>query len=60
MNKFTFEIETSDGNGIMAFEISVAENGELEITKTWNCNLADVDGDYIFNTENSLYRIQAD
>ena len=23
-------------------------------------NLADIDGDYIFNTNNNLYRIQAD
>ena len=44
---------------MMAFEITV--NGdELEITKTRDCNHADTDGDYIFDTDADLYRIQSD
>lgn len=60
MNKhFVFEIEASDGNTMMAFEIAV--NGdELEIVKTMDCNHADTDNDYIFETEADLYRIQSD
>ena len=57
--KFVFEIESYDGNTMMAFEITV--NGdELEITKTMDCSHADTDADYIFDTEADLYRIQSD
>ena len=57
--KFVFEIESYEGITMMAFEITV--NGdELEITKTMDCNHADTDGDYIFDTEADLYRIQSD
>ena len=57
--KFVFEIEAYDGNTMMAFEVTV--NGdELEITKTMDCNHADTDADYIFDTEADLYRIQSD
>lgn len=44
---------------MMAFEITVNGN-ELEITKTRDCNHADTDGDYIFDTDADLYRIQSD
>lgn len=45
----------------MSFEISIDKDGEIEITNTDNCSLADVEGeDYIFNTKNQLYRIQAE
>jgi len=55
---FVFEIEADDGNTIMAFEIAV--NGdELEIVKTLDCDHADTDNDYIFETEADLYRIQS-
>lgn len=44
---------------MMAFEISI--NGdELEITKTKDCSHTDTDGDYIFDTDADLYRIQSD
>lgn len=57
--KFVFEIESYDGVTMMAFEISI--NGdELEITKTKDCSHADTDGDYIFDTDADLYRIQSD
>lgn len=44
---------------MMAFEITIKGN-ELEITKTIDCNHADTDADYIFDTEADLYRIQSD
>ena len=56
--KFVFEIESDNGITIMAFEITV-KGDELEITKTMDCNHADTDGDYIFDIENDLYRIQS-
>ena len=56
--KFVFEIESYEGVTMMAFEVAV--NGdELEVTKTIGCDHADTDGDYIFNTESNLYRIQS-
>ena len=56
---FVFEIESYEGATMMAFEITV--NGdELEITKTNDCNHADTDNDYIFETNANLYRIQSD
>lgn len=60
MKKHTFEIEKHNGETYIAFEISVYENADIEITKTRNCSLADVDGDYIFDTDNKLYRIQSE
>lgn len=57
--KFVFEIESYEGATMMAFEVTI--NGdELEITKTMDCNHADTDTDYIFDTEADLYRIQSD
>lgn len=44
---------------MMAFEIAVSGD-ELEIVKTLDCNHADTDNDYIFETEADLYRIQSD
>lgn len=60
IKKFSFEIENSSGGTMMAFEVSVNEKGELDVTKLQDCSLADVDGDYIFNTDNQLFRIQCD
>lgn len=57
--KFVFEIESYDGVTMMAFEIAVNGN-ELVITKTKDCNHADTDADYIFDTDSDLYRIQSD
>ena len=54
-NLIVFEIEDYYGNTVMAF--TVDEKGN--VVKTENCNLADVDGDYIFDTDAPLYRIQA-
>ena len=60
INRVTFEIEEYHGDTFLAFEIAIFDNGEIEVTKNHYCSLADVDGDYIFNTENDLYRIQKD
>lgn len=56
---FVFEIESSDGNTMMAFEVTV-KGDKLEITRTRDCSHADTDGDYIFDTDADLYRIQSD
>jgi len=48
------EIEDKNGNTILAFEIS--KDGK--IGNIHNCNVADEDKDYIFNTTQKLIRIQ--
>lgn len=60
MKKYSFTIENWAGDSIMSFELSVDENGGIEITDTEGCSLADVTNDYIFLTENPLFRIQQD
>lgn len=55
MKKITIEIENYNGNTLMAFEV----NENMQITKFLGCEIADIDGDYIFNTDNDLIRIQA-
>ena len=60
INRVSFEIEHYNGNTYMAFMLSIKEDGTIEVVKESDCNLADVDGDYIFDTDNNLYRIQAD
>ena len=57
--KFVFEIESYEGITMMAFEATITGN-EIEITKTMDCSHADTDGDYIFDTDADLYRIQSD
>ena len=54
-NLIVFEIEDYYGNTVMAFAVDKKGN----VVKTENCNLADVGGDYIFDTDAPLYRIQA-
>ena len=48
------EIEDYNGNTIMAFEVT--EYGK--IVNYDNCDIADIDSDYIFNTDKDLMRIQ--
>ena len=60
INRVSFEIESCNGQTYLGFMLSVKEDGTVELLKTHKCSLADVDGDYIFNTDNDLYRIQAD
>ena len=60
INRVSFEIEHYNGNTYMGFMLSIKDDGTVEVIKEANCSLADVDGDYIFDTKNDLYRIQAD
>lgn len=48
------EIEDYNGNTIMAFEVN--EYGK--IVNYDNCDIADIDSDYIFDTDKDLMRIQ--
>ena len=50
------EIEDYNGNTIMA--ISIDKNGNID--NMLNCNIADIDDDYLFNTDKELIRIQAE
>ena len=60
INKVSFEIEHYNGDTYMGFEVYINDDGTIGVSKTYNCCVADIDGDYIFDTNNSLYRIQAD
>ena len=60
INRVSFEIEHYNGNRYMAFMLSIKDDGSVEVINESECSVADVDGDYIFNTDNDLYRIQAD
>ena len=60
INRVSFEIEHYDGDTYMGFMLSIKDDGSVEVIKTLYCDLADVNGDYIFDTDNNLYRIQAD
>ncbi len=55
LNK-VIEIEDYYGNTIMAIEVD--EKGNIKQFK--NCNIADEDLDYIFDTDKTLIRLQAD
>lgn len=50
------EIEDYNGNTIMA--ISIDKNGNID--NMLNCSITDIDGDYLFNTDKELIRIQAE
>lgn len=56
-NKKTIEIEDYYGNRLMAFEINLS-TGKIE--RTESCSYADSDGDYIFDSDNELIRVQSD
>lgn len=60
INKVSFEIEHFHGDTYFGFMVEIKKNGEIEICEEKGCSLADVDGDYIFDTDNDLYRMQAD
>ena len=53
-------MEHFDGNTYMGAVLSIKENGDVELIDTYNCSLADITDDYVFDTENDLYRIMAD
>ena len=60
INRISFTMEHFNGDSYMSFILSIKEDGSIEIVDTDNCSCADTDGDYIFDTDNDLYRIQAD
>lgn len=60
IKRISFEIEHYNGMPYMGFEISIKDDGTVDVTKTKDCSHADTDGDYVFDTENDLFRIQAD
>jgi len=60
INRVSFEVEHYNGNTYMGFMLAIMDEGSVEVINTSECSLADVDGDYIFDTENDLFRIQAD
>lgn len=53
LNK-VIEIEDTNGNTIMAIEIDNKGN----IIRYENCNIADIDYDYLFHTDKYLMRLQ--
>lgn len=59
INRVSFEIEHYNGNTYFAFMLSVKDDGTVEVVDESNCTVADVDGDYIFDTDNDLVRVQA-
>ena len=60
INRVSITIEHYNGDSYMSIMLSIKEDGSVEVIKEDNCSLADVDNDYIFDTENNLFRIQAD
>ena len=58
INKISFEIENYNGDTYLGFMLSIKDDGTVDVINTLKCDLADVDGDYIFKTDNDLYRIQ--
>lgn len=60
INRISFEIEHYNGDTYMGFMLSIKEDGSVEVIKESECSLADIEMDYIFETDNKLYRMQAD
>ena len=60
INRISFEIEHYNGSTYMGFILSIKDDGTVDVINVSDCSLADVDGDYIFDSNNDLYRIQAD
>ena len=60
INRVSIEVEHYNGSTYFGFMLAIMEDGTVEVIQTSDCSLADVDGDYIFDTDNDLYRIQAD
>jgi len=60
IGQVSFAIEHYNGEDYMSFILSIKENGKVEVIQTKDCSVADRDGDYIFDTDNDLFRIQAE
>ncbi len=52
------EIEDYEGNTIMYFRIKGTKKEDI-VDMMHNCNLADVESDYLMNTDEPLLRIQS-
>jgi hypothetical protein len=52
------EIEDYNGNTIMAFRLNMSLISK-DIAELHKCDIADEDGDYIFNSKENLIRIQS-
>ena len=60
INRVSFEIEHYNGDTYMGFMLSIMDDGTVEVIKESECSVADIEpGDYIFDTKNNLYRMQA-
>lgn len=55
-NQITFEIEDQAGNTKLSF---ILDRKTGIVIRTSGCTVADIDGDYIFDTDNDLIRIQS-
>jgi len=51
------EVEDTKGNTLMSFRINITKKENI-IDMLKNCNIADCDDDYIFNTNEPLIRVQ--
>lgn len=60
IKQISLEIEHYNGDTYMSFILSIKDDGRVDIIKGRNCSLADISPDYLYDTENSLYRIQAE
>ena len=60
IKQVSFEIEHYNGDTYMSFILSIKDDGTVDVIKGRNCSLADISPDYLYDTENSLYRIQAE
>lgn len=59
IEKVAVTIEQPNGDSIMSFMVSVVD-GKIIFDNFSNCNIADVEDDYIFNSDSLLFRIQQD
>lgn len=60
IKQVSFEIEHYNGDTYMSFILSIKDDGTVDVIKGRNCSLADISPDYLYDTKNSLYRIQAE
>jgi hypothetical protein len=45
INRVSFEVEHYNGNTYIGFMLSIKDDGSVDVIKTSDCSLADVDGD---------------
>lgn len=60
VGRVSFEIEHYDGSTYIGFVMAVNDDGTVRVFRTLGCSVADIDEDYLFDTPNDLFRIQAD